>query len=398
MKYIEVKQPIGSFYIGKLGWQDLLEIAHADIRKIQEESLRSDSFDSYLGIQRELSPSRISEISEYVRTQDATFPTSIILSIKSSSIISKQIEVGLKNEYGDNEQDNEIVKNVIIDEKRQIIKIRKVKEIASILDGQHRIEGLREGFENYLFSQDFEFNITLFIDMDIDDQAQVFSVINKAQTKVNKSLVYDLYEFTKVNSPQKTAHDIVRILNKNEKSPFYKKIKILGVANDKDHETIAQATLAELIIDYITANPIIDRDQIRRKRNVAIKKIGLSYSTKDDERRIFRSMFINEKNEYIINILWMYFSAVKKRWPKAWDNSSLLSKSTGVIACMRFLRPLFISLGSRWEISEQEYYSVLLKSSLHDNDFTKEYFIPGTSGQSKLFHLLVQECILTDKP
>ena len=384
--------------MGKLGWKDLLEIAHADIRKIHEESLRSDSFDSYLGIQRELSPSRISEISEYFRTQDATFPTSIILSIKSSSIISKQIDVGLKNEYADNEQDNEIVSNVIIDEQKQIIKIRKVKEIASILDGQHRIEGLREGFENYLFTEDFEFNITLFIDMDIDDQAQVFSVINKAQTKVNKSLVYDLYEFTKVNSPQKTAHDIVRILNKNDKSPFFRKVKILGVANDKDRETIAQATLAELIIDYITASPIVDRDLIRRKKNVPIKKAGLSYSTKDEERRIFRSMFINENNEYIINVLWMYFSAVKKRWPRAWDDSSLLSKSTGVIAFMRFLRPLFISLGSRWDITENEYYSVLSRSTLKDSDFTKEKFIPGTSGQSKLYHLLVQECIANGKP
>lgn len=63
--YIEVKQPIGSFYLTKLTWKDLFEIAEADIRKIEDENLRKNSFDSYLGIQREVVESRVKEIAGY---------------------------------------------------------------------------------------------------------------------------------------------------------------------------------------------------------------------------------------------------------------------------------------------------------------------------------------------
>lgn len=394
MEYIEVKQPIGSFYIGKLKWNDILEIAHADIRRIQDESAKNDSFDSLLGIQRELSPTRIKEISEYVRTQDATFPTSVILSIRSTSIERESEE-----EFGYNNDDLENAKeveNVIFDEENGILRIRKIKNIASILDGQHRIEGLREGFSEYLFTEAFEFNVTLFIDMDIDDQAQVFSVINKAQTKVNKSLVYDLYEFAQCNSPQKTAHDVVRLLNKNENSPFFKKVKILGVAHDKDKETIAQATFAELILDYISKNPMQDRDRIRRKKNAPIKKVGLEINPDDDSRRIFRKYFIEEKNEIIVNILWEYFDAIRERWPNAWDNQvsgSIISKSTGIIAFMRLLKDVYLHFDMNWNKKKSDYIELFNMSTLTDNDFVKEKFIPGTSGQSKLYKLLLSECI-----
>lgn len=38
--------------------------------------------------------------------------------------------------------------------------------------------------------------------------AYIFSMVNLAQTKVSKSLVYDLFEFSKSRSPRKRAHTI----------------------------------------------------------------------------------------------------------------------------------------------------------------------------------------------
>lgn len=87
-QYIEVKQPIGSFYLTKLTWKDLFDIAEADIRKIEDENRNKNSFDSYLGIQREVKENRVNEIAKYVTTFDATFPTSIILSIPSKDYYS----------------------------------------------------------------------------------------------------------------------------------------------------------------------------------------------------------------------------------------------------------------------------------------------------------------------
>ena len=38
----------------------------------------------YLGIQRKLSPSRVKDLKEYVKSFDATFPTSIVLAVDES--------------------------------------------------------------------------------------------------------------------------------------------------------------------------------------------------------------------------------------------------------------------------------------------------------------------------
>jgi DGQHR domain-containing protein len=159
VKCLEVNQPIGTFYIGVIGWKDLLLISFADIRRLGDER----TLDNYLGIQRELSPKRVEELKQYVNTVDATFPTSVILAVESDT--------------------------AEFNPKRNVMKILADREVAKIIDGQHRIKGL-EGFNG---DKDFEVNVTIFINMEIEDQAMVFATINLAQTKVNKSLVYDLY-------------------------------------------------------------------------------------------------------------------------------------------------------------------------------------------------------------
>ena len=172
---LEVTQPIGTFYIGVIDCRELVRISYADIRRLDRE------LDDYLGIQRTLSPKRVDEIRRYSRTLDATFPTGIILAISSD--------------------------DANYDPTSRKMRIRDGEEVAKIIDGQHRIRGLAD------YSEDnFQLNVSIFIDMDVEDQAMVFATINLAQTKVNKSLVYDLYEYTKSRSPQKTAHNIARLL------------------------------------------------------------------------------------------------------------------------------------------------------------------------------------------
>ncbi|MDQ7057070.1 MAG: hypothetical protein Q9N62_00820 [Ghiorsea sp.] len=72
----EVKQPIGTFYVGKMKWMDLLSVARNDIERIRQEG--EGSIDGYYGIQRELSPKRLKEISQYVTFEDATFPNTTV--------------------------------------------------------------------------------------------------------------------------------------------------------------------------------------------------------------------------------------------------------------------------------------------------------------------------------
>jgi DGQHR domain-containing protein len=135
---IKVSQPIGTFYIGAIDAHDLHDVAFADVRRIEDRDV-----EQYLGIQRELNPARVKELQEYVQTVDATFPTSVIIAVSSD--------------------------NVFFDELDSTMTIRRDPKVAHIIDGQHRIAGL--GADGY---GKFQLNVTVFVDMDLEDQAMVF--------------------------------------------------------------------------------------------------------------------------------------------------------------------------------------------------------------------------------
>jgi DGQHR domain-containing protein len=397
LEFIELNQPIGKYYIGKINWQQLIKIADADIRQIHKEDEKSDSLDSYLGIQRKVSQKRITEIGDYVKTVDATFPTSIILHINSKTRLLEDKELSeFETDYIEKNFANIIeIDNIIFDNNTRILNVRSSEKIARILDGQHRIEGIRKGFSDLDEAEIplFELNVTIFVDLDIDDQAQVFSVINKAQTKVNNSLVYDLYEYAKNPSPQKSAHDIVRLLNKLPQSPFFRKIKILGTAENKELETIAQATFVELLLSYISKNPMKDRD-ILKKKSLFGEKLSILTDKKEIEKLIFRNLFIQKKDEVIMQTIWNFFKVVQDKWPESWKNGSgnVLNKSTGIIALFRFMRPVINSIGVYDRAIEIEEFENLFKNiSIQDLSFTKENYIPGTSGQSQLYKELLEQ-------
>lgn len=373
VKCIEVKQPIGVFYIATIEWYDINTIARADIRRIEKGE--GGKVETYLGMQRRLSDGRVKEIGKYVKNIDATFPTAIILHVNSFAIL---------NEGENNEEE---VRNVIFDAERSEMKIRVDYDVATILDGQHRIEGLKKGLgiDGHSNKDRFQLNVSIFVDLDMDDQSMVFATVNKAQTKVNKSLVYDLFAFATSRSPQRTAHNIVRLFNEKENSPFYGMVKILGTADDPERETITQATIAESIIKYISSNPMSDRDILKRK-----KKLDKVSGT--EEKRLFlRNLFIEEKDADIAKIIWNLFSAVQKKWPNQWG-STLLTKSTGIIAFMKFLRPAYLTLASKiGDVVTEESFSKLLDSvEIEGKNFNKEIYLPGTTGQSKLYKELME--------
>lgn len=111
---------------------------------------------------------------QYVTTLDACFPTGVILAIDGT--------------------------NAVFDSERRTMKIWSAPEVAKIIDGQHRIEGL-VGYDG----PPFEINVNIFIDMEMEDQAIVFSTINLKQAPVAGSLVYDLYDYATTRSPQRPA-------------------------------------------------------------------------------------------------------------------------------------------------------------------------------------------------
>ncbi|MDB5768046.1 MAG: hypothetical protein JWQ61_2860 [Collimonas fungivorans] len=358
---LKLRQPIGDFFIATIDAKTLCQITYSDVRRMEQEDRQ---FEQYLGIQRPLSPTRVKEIGQYVNTVDACFPTAIILAIDGRYVeyIESENRMILRN-FTDEESENENLEST---------------RIAQVLDGQHRIAGLQA-----YGGEQFDVNVSIFVDMDVESQAYVFSTVNLAQTKVNKSLVYDLFELSKARSPQKTCHQIAVALNSYDKSPFYSKIKRLGTATEgKFTETLTQATFVEALIGYLTDDKVLDRDLYRRH-----KKPKLEESKAD--KLIFRSLFIQERDLEITDIIFNYFTAVAERWPTAWltgGEGLILNKTNGFRALMRFLKPVYLDLRWKGDItSKADFLTVLKKIDIHDDDFTVDRFNPGTSGESNLF-------------
>lgn len=349
---IEINQPIGEFYIGAMSYTDLINISYAEMRAIED-----NGGIEYFGIQRELTPSRVKELKQYVNTYGASFPTAVILAIDSNNIVK-------------------------YDKNKKELHIKCAENVAKIIDGQHRIAGLK-GYTN---QESFQINVTIFIDMEINDQAMVFSTINLAQTKVNKSLAYDLYEYAKARSPQKTCHNIVKVLNTKDGSPFYQKIKILGKALDKDKETITQATFVDKLMKYICT----DKQQAIEDRDLYLRnKIPKKADEKLLSKVIFRNLFIEEKDAEIAKIVWNYFSSIQKKWPKAWNNIEkgiVLNRTAGFSALMNFLGDIYRYKKKFGEIiTQDEFDEIFNKIDISEKDISSDIYKPGSSGQKDFY-------------
>ncbi len=368
---IQMEQSIGSFFIASIDCRTLCEITYADVRRMEEREV-----ETYLGIQRPLRQDRVVEIKEYLTTLDACFPTAVILAIDGKCVeISNDKRTMVLKSYHDP-----------IDPSNSIDRLN----IAKVLDGQHRIEGLR-GFP----LKHFDVNVSIFIDMDIENQAFLFSTVNLTQTKVNKSLAYDLYEYSKARSPQKTCHNIAVALDASEKGPFEKRIKRLGSATKgRFNETLTQATFVEGLLRYFTTNKVLDRDLYLRGKTPA------KANAQEVRKLIFRNMFIEEKDIDITDIIRHYFEAVSERWPTAWDYGGegwMLNKTNGYKGLIRLLRPIYLNIAKPGEVpSKKQFLQILRKSDLKDEDFTIDNFRPGASGELTLYSTLLNQLNLKD--
>jgi DGQHR domain-containing protein len=357
---VRVSQPIGEFYVGVMDAKDLVSITYSDVRTMQRD------VEDYLGIQRELKSSRVKEITQYISTLDSTFPNSIIVSVKGKYVTYRHGKMFLT--FDDFERER----------------------VAKVLDGQHRLAGFNQNntsFHTYDGSScQFQLLVTFFVEADISVQAKVFAMVNQNQTKVNPSLVYDLESLSVSRSPDKTAHQIAVLLNKESNSPFHKRIKRLGVKTVySDGETIegevlTQAAFVSNIVKLLSPKPKEDRNILlgKKKKFLSFSDSKLGFlDSKSLNRCVFRECFVNDKDEIIAHNILNFFNAVKNLWPEEWkaDNKkSVLNKTVGFIALVRFLRTCVNTLRDIKEydsstIISSADYSFLLKSTKIRGEF-----------------------------
>ena len=339
--------------------RDLVEISVADVRRLHDTE-----FDEYIGIQRRLDPGRSKDLRKYVISNDATFPAGVILAVREENA-----------EW--NEETGKLILKATVDV--------PLIEVANILDGQHRVDGLtarRDG--------GFEVPVSVFVGADIATQANIFATVNLAQTKVNRSLVYDLLDYEKKRSPQKSAHHIAVALDQLKSSPFHERIKRLGSATpERRNETVTQAAMVESLLTLMSSDPMSDRNSFLRAL------LPDNPSDAEHQKHPFRQMFLDEKEPDITRIVLHFFEAVANRWPKSWNDlerkGNVLPKTNGLKALMRFLKPLYllVSGNNRHYVPEiEEFRNYIDQVELKDDDFNITTFPPGTSGESKLYKML----------
>lgn len=361
-QYFEVTQAVGTFYSCVLRAQDLLKICQFDFRQIRENG----GVKEFLGIQRPLKDDRVREIRKFISTVDASFPTSLVISVDERCV---EIVDGPKGKF--------LELKAFID-KDTGDEIVPFDEIATIIDGQHRLKAFDGTSENW------DLSVNIFVGVDEGTQAMLFSKVNLAQTKVNKSLVYDLFSLDKGRSPEKTCHELVVNLNDMERSPFKSKIKRLGSATDGVFgETLSQATVVKGVLPLITKDAIGDRDLGKREGKFPDRGIG------DFERRIFYPFFKNREDHKVLATVINYYSALSERWPEAWKNNgrgAVLPKTNGFNGTIRFLRDSYLHLTNEPSVpTKEDFREIFDKVDLKDGDFTTDRFPPGSSGASLLY-------------
>lgn len=362
---LRINQPIGELFVGRMSSKDLSDLAKADIRRITGREL-----EKMAGIQRGLSTARALDIAKYIETVDASFPNTFILNLNSEFLNKAPKEI--KNDCGDGT-------GIFCFE------ISENERAFSIIDGQHRLSGFQKANVEV-----FDLIIAFFIDLPIEDQAYLFSTINVTQQKVNKSLVYDLFDLSESRSPQKTAHQVTKALNTDVDSPLYRRVKLLGIAPKFGDEVLyraplSQGAVASRIAECISNDSMGDRDAIKRGREIGVN------ASDYEKGLIFRKFFAEEKDWAILRIMKNYFKAVADAFPDLWEkHDNPLSKTIGYGALMRLLVDAFVE-GSKKNDLSTAYFTELMERIKYNSaldtatPLTFESFAAAGSGESKLY-------------
>lgn len=386
---LRVRQQIGDFYIASINADDLVRISYSDVRRLVKDQR---DLEKYLGIQRPVSKKRIGEIKKYLQGRDATFPTSVILAIDEKCAEYKEID-GNFGLLTLRPYDAEFTDESSI----------PFSKIAKVIDGQHRIAAFMDENGNLSLpfeGETFQINLSIFIGADVSEQANIFATVNLAQTKVSRSLVYDLTELAHTASPYKTCHNVAVVLDKEETSPLHHRIKRLGTATPgRVHEPLTQQSFVEALVKFLSNDPVQDRNDLLDGRK--LKKVGQRELIKTP----FRNLFIDGKELDIAEILFNYFSAIREKWPHSWEAKNqvgnLLPRSNAFKAFMKYLKEdVYVDLVGEANVgripSSAEFLAYFDHVELKDEDFTSRNFAPGSGGQSTFLKMLRGQVSLAD--
>jgi len=345
-KVLTFEQPAGSFYFASLPATEIIKIYQVNRRLYNADTGNTEG-----GIQRDLNTKRANEIAEYAVSPDASFPTPIILALPEDSYVLD----------GDN-------LTVLME------------SIADVVDGQHRIEGIKRSG----VADRFQLPVVFLLEPTEEEKALIFATINGKQTTVPASVVYDLFGVSKTRSPQKTAHEIARALNSSESSPWRSRLKMLGKKTKDSDESLSQGTFIKFLLPHLSSNPTQDMITVREGKQL-----------EERENCIFNNYWITNQDEVILKILMNLFNAIKNTWPVEWDDPDhyILTKTTGYSGVMKAL-PSLIKKGREGNDLSYDFFLKVFSKTKEIIDhrqipLTSNYFFTSAKGESQFRDLIL---------
>jgi DGQHR domain-containing protein len=210
-QFVKVKQKNREFIVTKLNASALVSISYASVRGQDDEEG---------AVQRILNPRRIASLRDFTLS-GGDYASCVVLNWVS--------------------QQNSMA------ETSGSVSIPIVPRAAQIIDGQHRIEGLREAIKAESWVAAIEIPVAIYKYLDTRACADIFLSINTEQKPAPRSLVFDLYGVASevvVDVPALRARDIATSLNESADSPYNDLIRFPGAAKRKfgvDLSTVVSA-------------------------------------------------------------------------------------------------------------------------------------------------------------
>jgi DNA sulfur modification protein DndB len=194
---VVITQNARKFFLTMMLARDLIQISYASVRNRDKEEG---------AVQRLLNPRRIDSIKEFT-INGGDYPNCIVL----NWVDEKQ---KLKIDNG-------------------VISVPIGDRVAQIIDGQHRVEGIRSAIKAKPEIGKLEIPVAFYEHLTTQQCADIFLSINTEQKPVQRSLVFDLYGVASqhvIDPAAFRARDIATMLNEQEDSPYKDLIRLPGKA------------------------------------------------------------------------------------------------------------------------------------------------------------------------
>lgn len=373
---VVVRQPVGEFYLCSIPAGALRQISFSIPASMRREE---GMFSKLMGNQRVRSVPRAKQIGQYIDEEGSTFPNTVILSANFDEL-GNYVEDPSERWHASVEKDGCIR-----------LTIPTSRRLASIIDGQHRLEGF--AFASKTDRQQMDLPCAVFVNLPRPYQARIFATININQKKVDKSLAYELFGYDLNESdankwpPDMLGVYFARVLEGRSDSPFEGHIKLALLDEDEDTAPIPEghpwavsvACIVEGVTKLISERPIADRSSLASGKATTRRELPA-------DKAPLRELYRNQQDKQLLTAISGYFSAVDELiWTKQ-QSTSFAWRTVGVLALFDVLREGLVE--GKLDASEMEASAMAFLKGAAGINFSDDFFHASGAGRVRIRKVL----------